>query len=447
MKKWFIAAALLCCYLITTGFTVVGHRGDPLKYPEETFQSDDHAFANGADYVELDVHESKDGVLVVQHDPTITRTTGAHLTIGASTFAQLHQYHSGNGEPVHSLAELFAHYQAAPNTKFLIETKVEHDYPHPDMEAKIAALVKAYHMEKRVMFHSFSKTSLQRLAKVLPTVPRLLIVGSLKKLNFSNFEYVTGIDIGTDLVTQKLVSELHYIGQKVYVWDEMTESASKWRWLANINMDGIVTNYADVAHQFQALEANTKARTIDNLGTNSSLTAAPVYENPYQPILRKTQLAAGETVQVMREVAVNGTTFYQIGQNRFVPTTTVNIAPVAGWAQLFLNQTVTIAGRNQALAVAAYAMPSTASGVSKELPKATKGKVLAVKYDDDHLWLQLKQGWVSARSVTLQPNLTHATNWLNQFKLIPLRLRPALGLGQNKKTGTIALGELNIASR
>lgn len=84
-KRFTVAVLLLPLFLLLSGFTLVGHRGDPLNYPEETFQSFDSAFNNGADYVELDVHESADGVVVIQHDSTIQRMTGANLTIAKST--------------------------------------------------------------------------------------------------------------------------------------------------------------------------------------------------------------------------------------------------------------------------------------------------------------------------------------------------------------------------
>lgn len=97
-KRLTLAVLLLPLFLLLSGFTLIGHRGDPLNYPEETYQSFDSAFNNGADYVELDVHESADGVVVIQHDSTIQRMTGANLAIATTNFAQLQQYHTKNGE-------------------------------------------------------------------------------------------------------------------------------------------------------------------------------------------------------------------------------------------------------------------------------------------------------------------------------------------------------------
>ncbi len=73
------------------------------------------------------------------------------------------------------------------------------------------------------MFHSFSAASLKRLQAVLPNIPRILIVGSLKRINFDVLTYVDGINLSSDLVTPQLVTQLHDLGKKVYVWDEMNE--------------------------------------------------------------------------------------------------------------------------------------------------------------------------------------------------------------------------------
>ena len=47
-------------FFINSGFTVVGHRGDPIKYTEVTIQAEDSSFNYGADFVELDLQLSMD---------------------------------------------------------------------------------------------------------------------------------------------------------------------------------------------------------------------------------------------------------------------------------------------------------------------------------------------------------------------------------------------------
>src|SRR5437588_6106460 len=56
---------------------VIGHRGYCQLAPENTLSSFKLAMAAGADLVELDYHHTKDGQLIVIHDPDLDRTTDA----------------------------------------------------------------------------------------------------------------------------------------------------------------------------------------------------------------------------------------------------------------------------------------------------------------------------------------------------------------------------------
>ena len=126
----------------------------------------------------------------------------------------------------------------------------------------------------------------------------------------------------------------------------MNENRSLWTWLVNLNIDGIVTNYTALGHEFQALKAAAVTTDINDLGANSSTTPLPIYENPYQPTLRHEQLAPETPVMISSMVTIAGNTYYQIGDNAFVPATTVNLAPQTGWASLFINQNAVVTGKN-----------------------------------------------------------------------------------------------------
>lgn len=74
---------------------VVGHRGNRAHAPENTLPSFDQAVALGADAVELDLHLSRDGVLMVCHDPSVERTTDGAGRIDAMTAAELQRLDAG----------------------------------------------------------------------------------------------------------------------------------------------------------------------------------------------------------------------------------------------------------------------------------------------------------------------------------------------------------------
>jgi glycerophosphoryl diester phosphodiesterase len=76
---------------------VTGHRGNPEKAPENTMEGFRSAIADGVDFLETDIHMTKDGKLVLCHDPNTKRTCGTDLTIAESTLAELKQLDASYG--------------------------------------------------------------------------------------------------------------------------------------------------------------------------------------------------------------------------------------------------------------------------------------------------------------------------------------------------------------
>src|ERR1044071_2266469 len=72
-----------------------GHRGAAGLFPENTMPSFRQAVEDGADALELDVHATRDGVVVVIHDGTLERTTDALGPVRDLTFAELGRCDAG----------------------------------------------------------------------------------------------------------------------------------------------------------------------------------------------------------------------------------------------------------------------------------------------------------------------------------------------------------------
>ncbi|MBM4293684.1 MAG: glycerophosphodiester phosphodiesterase [Deltaproteobacteria bacterium] len=85
---------------------IIGHRGSPREEPENTLRSFRRALDLGAWGVELDVRLSRDGRLVVIHDPAVDRTTNGRGMVQDLTFAQLRELDAGRGEPIPALEEV-----------------------------------------------------------------------------------------------------------------------------------------------------------------------------------------------------------------------------------------------------------------------------------------------------------------------------------------------------
>src|SRR5205823_7284106 len=108
---------------------VVGHRGAMGHRPENTLASFEYAVAHGADWIELDVHLTRDGALAVIHDEAVDRTTDGHGLVNDHTLAELKKLDAGTwfapefaGQRIPSLDEVLV-WARERNTVVDIEIK------------------------------------------------------------------------------------------------------------------------------------------------------------------------------------------------------------------------------------------------------------------------------------------------------------------------------------
>jgi glycerophosphoryl diester phosphodiesterase len=85
---------------------VIGHRGAMGSSPENTLLSFERAADLGADWIELDVHLSRDGRLVVIHDQSLERTTSGTGRVADHTLKEVQRLDAGQGQPIPSLDEV-----------------------------------------------------------------------------------------------------------------------------------------------------------------------------------------------------------------------------------------------------------------------------------------------------------------------------------------------------
>ncbi len=409
---------MACCFLVFSGFTVIGHRGDPINAPEETFQSFDDAFAEGANYAELDLRESKDGTLVISHDSNLKRISGQNISISKTDFAQLQQVQQSNGEPIHSLDELFAHYQNQPQTHFVLETKKSKKNKPLDMEAKVAALVQQYHMENRVMVQSFSAASIVSFSQLLPTVPRYLIANELSDIDFDTLQVMTGVDLDNTLLTPAFLQQMHTLGKQVFVWSDIDEQASALADISLDDVDGIVTNYSHLASEYaQAKHGTTLTPLTATKATVSTTHTVASVTNPY---LTQTP---GKVLQAQRAYSLNSlvtaakTDYAALDQQRWVNTDYLNFGSDALLAAPYLNGTVQLRPRlNQAPLVASPDQPQQIVG---HLATGTTATITAVKLVAGRPWFELnQQGWLPAERTLI--TLATGEPQLDYQQLLPV---------------------------
>jgi glycerophosphoryl diester phosphodiesterase len=268
-------AALLLAVLATTlvpvsrspaqsgAIDVHAHRGGAGLAPENTVAAFRNALAMDADVLEMDLHVTADGEIVVIHDPTLRRTTNGTGYVRAATLADLQRLDAGSwfharfaGERIPTLRAVFDLVRAANNTRvrFNIETKYEPSAPPPpqDFEERALRVIRDAGMTGRVIIQSFSYPSLARVK----SIERSVVTAALRAATDVPPDPVTVVKAAAAdlyspsvrLVTRATVEAVHRAGIPIVPWtvDDPTQMERLIELgIGTLRGDGIITNYPD----------------------------------------------------------------------------------------------------------------------------------------------------------------------------------------------------------
>ena len=233
---------------------IIAHRGFSGIYPENTMLAFRKAIEIGADGIELDVHLSKDGQVMIIHDEALKRTTGLDGVISDYTRAELEKISAGktkNDEfgftPIPSLEEYLA-FMAEHRDKITnIELKTAPVY-YPEIEEKTLELVRKFDLEKNIIYSSFNWLSIERMQRLGTISETGLLFSGMKLYNQAHIIKSLGINYFhpdfNDLTDEIVKSYLdNKIGLNVWTVNEIEDMKVCLSW----NIDGLITNFPDRA--------------------------------------------------------------------------------------------------------------------------------------------------------------------------------------------------------
>ena len=139
---------------------VFAHRGASGDYPENTILAFDKALALDVYGIELDVHKSKDGHLVVIHDEDIQRTFKGKGRVMDYTLSELKKFNCRKFEFIENLnckiPTLREVFELIKNTDIILNIEAKTDLIHYDLEQDVIDLIKEYNFEEKVLISSFN---------------------------------------------------------------------------------------------------------------------------------------------------------------------------------------------------------------------------------------------------------------------------------------------------
>lgn len=236
---------------------VIAHRGLALDVPENTIAAFQAARDAGADILETDIHLSKDGQVVISHDPDLSRLVGISGRVSDYTAAELASMDMGGGHGFPTLVEVLERF---PLERFNVDLK------EPAVVDAFVDVVTQMRAHDRVLIASFVESHRAKAVEKLRGVassatPPHIIEGRVRSwvgLPTDSWvlpEEMVALQIpvsryGFAMVTPSMIRAAHKKGLEIHVWtiNDPKDMARLW----DMGVDGIITDRTDLAVDVRA---------------------------------------------------------------------------------------------------------------------------------------------------------------------------------------------------
>jgi len=222
-------------------FVNYAHRGASEYLPENTLLAFYTGIYMGANGIETDIQRTKDGVLVLFHDDTLTRVTGQEGCIADYTFEELQQFRVRRDcyEDRIVAFEEFLRLFSWRDLTFAIELKVE------GVAEEVADLIRKYGIEEKAIVTSFKFDYIKALKAYAPDLKAGFLTKEITEETMTALKEIGGDEICplASTVTPEMVEEWHNAGFSVRAWG-VTQS-KYMRQVYEAGADGMTVNFPD----------------------------------------------------------------------------------------------------------------------------------------------------------------------------------------------------------
>ncbi|WP_405970311.1 glycerophosphodiester phosphodiesterase family protein [Streptomyces sp. NBC_00988] len=217
-------------------FLTIGHRGVMGLEPENTLRSFVAAEQAGLDVIELDLHLSKDGALVVMHDADVDRTTDGTGPIAERTLGELRTLDAGRGERVPTFEEVLD----------AVKSPVQAEIKDLAAARALAEVMHRRNLIERVEVSSFHDEAIAEIARLVPGVRTALIAS-----RFGPDVVERATEAGAETVclnirrlTLEVVEAARKADLKIIGW--VVNTQDQLRLVRALGLDGATTDYPEI---------------------------------------------------------------------------------------------------------------------------------------------------------------------------------------------------------
>ena len=243
---------------------VTAHRGASAYYPENTLAAFRGALEQGAAWIELDVHLSRDGVVYCLHDSDLKRVTGVKGLAWDKTWAELQTLDAGShfspdyaGEPLPTLADAL---DFAVENDIRLNIELKPKAANTGLEEAVAALIADYDFGDRCVVTCQKYYALERIKEIAPELTTVYVM-SVALGDLNQFSAADHFSVNFSFISRSMVSTLHQAGKQIYAWT--VDRADIMERMMDLGVDNIITNNVPLARQ--TLAANGTSEWVQSI--------------------------------------------------------------------------------------------------------------------------------------------------------------------------------------
>jgi len=232
---------------------IQAHRGASAYCPENTIEAFKLAIEQKADCIELDVHLSKDGYVVVAHDERLERVSDGVGLINYYTLEELKAFNFNKPfpeQPACKIPTLEEVYELIKETDITVNVELKTtELLYPELPGKLVCLEREYNMGERVLYSSFNHYSLAAIKQINPDAKTGLLyaMGMIDPWVYANYVSATAIHPHYAVIAAlpETVAKCHENNIIVNVWT--VDDPKIIGYLFKCGVDSVITNKPDIA--------------------------------------------------------------------------------------------------------------------------------------------------------------------------------------------------------
>ena len=222
---------------------VTAHRGSSIEAPENTIAAIDKAIENKTDFVEIDVQETKDGIIVVYHDKNLKRITGLNETIYNLYYDEIKNIDVGSwfsddfaGERIPTLQEVIDYSRG----KISLNIELKPVREDKDFVKKVVDIINRNNLVDSCVITSLDYDVLKEVEKLNSKIKTgyimFIVIGDINFLQDVDF-----YSVEESYIDENFVLKAHLINREVHVWT--VNETEKMKEFIEMGVDNIITDY------------------------------------------------------------------------------------------------------------------------------------------------------------------------------------------------------------